>query len=120
VRSLLEIADKKTYQMAPGNIQEAIREASFDLQEGADMLLIKPGLPYLDVVSQMVDTFNVPILSYQVSGEYVSIKVAAKEGYISERHVFLESCLALKRAGSRAIVTYAALDLAEWLKDVPF
>ncbi len=117
VKKLNGPADKKTYQMAYTNAQEALHEAAFDVQEGTDMMIVKPGLPYLDIITKMASTYSTPILGYQVSGEYIMIKTAAKEGFLDEKSAFLETCVAFKRAGARAIITYAALEIAEWLRD---
>jgi porphobilinogen synthase len=107
--------DKKTYQMDPGNADEALREVALDLQEGADMVMVKPGMPYLDIVRRVKDTFRVPTFVYQVSGEYAMLKAAAANGWLDERTVALESLLAFKRAGADGILTYFALDAARWL-----
>jgi porphobilinogen synthase len=109
--------DKRTYQMDPGNRDEALREVAQDLAEGADMVMVKPGLPYLDIIRQVKDTFPVPVLAYQVSGEYAALQFAAAAGALDGRAVMLESLLALKRAGADAILTYGALAVAEWLRD---
>jgi porphobilinogen synthase len=107
--------DKKTYQMDPANSDEALREVGLDLQEGADMVMVKPGMPYLDIVRRVKDTFAVPTFVYQVSGEYAMLKAAAANGWLDERTVALESLLAFKRAGADGILTYFALDAARWL-----
>src|SRR5690606_12234946 len=108
--------DKKTYQMDPANAEEALREVALDIQEGADMVMVKPGLPYLDVLTKVKSTFSIPVLAYQVSGEYAQIKAAALQNWIDERAVVLESLLAFKRAGASAVVSYYALEAAAWLK----
>ncbi len=108
--------DKKTYQMDPANIEEALREVALDIQEGADMVMVKPGLPYLDVLAKVKATFSVPVLTYQVSGEYSMIKAASLQNWIDERSVVLESLLAFRRAGASAIISYYALEAAAWLK----
>lgn len=108
--------DKKTYQMDPANIEEALREVALDIQEGADMVMVKPGLPYLDVLTKVKSTFSIPVLAYQVSGEYAQIKAAALQNWIDEKAVVLESLLAFKRAGANAVVSYYALQAAAWLK----
>jgi porphobilinogen synthase len=108
--------DKKTYQMDPANSDEALREVALDLQEGADMVMVKPGMPYLDIVRRVKDTFRVPTFVYQVSGEYAMLKAAAANGWLDERTVALESLLAFKRAGADGVLTYFALDAARWLK----
>ncbi len=109
-------SDKKTYQMDPANSDEALREVGFDLQEGADMGMVKPGMPYLDLVRRVKDTFRVPTYVYQVSGEYAMIKAAAANGWLDERTVVLESLLAMRRAGADGILTYFSLDAARWMK----
>jgi porphobilinogen synthase len=108
--------DKKTYQMDPANTDEALREVALDLQEGADMVMVKPGMPYLDIVRRVKDTFAVPTFVYQVSGEYAMLKAAAANGWLDERTVALESLLAFKRAGADGVLTYFALDAARWLE----
>lgn len=113
----LGTADKSTYQMDPANAREALLEASLDVEEGADMVMVKPGLPYLDVIYRLKSSLNVPVLAYQVSGEYATLKAAAMAGWLDERQTFLESLIALKRAGADAILSYAAPDIARWLKE---
>ena len=108
---------KKTYQMDPANSDEALREVALDLQEGADMVMVKPGMPYLDIVRRVKDTFRVPTYVYQVSGEYSMLKAAAANGWLDERTVVLESLLAMRRAGADGILTYFSLDAARWLKE---
>ncbi len=107
--------DRKSYQMNPANVREALHEAELDVLEGADMLMVKPGMPYLDILTKLHDSFSLPIVAYQVSGEYSMIKAASAKGWIDEKAVALESLLAFKRAGAAAIITYFALDVAEWL-----
>jgi porphobilinogen synthase len=107
---------KHTYQMDPANSDEALWETWMDLDEGADMVMVKPGLPYLDVVRRVKDTFGVPTAVYQVSGEYAMLKAAAQQGWLDERACVLEALLAIKRAGADAILTYFALQAAEWLE----
>lgn len=109
-------ADKKSYQMDPANANEALLEVGLDWDEGADMVMVKPGLPYLDVLYRVKLRYARPTLVYQVSGEYAMIKAAALQGWLDERAVMLESLLAFKRAGADAILTYAALDVARWLQ----
>ena len=109
--------DKYTYQMDPGNSDEALWEVYLDLQEGADMVMVKPGLPYLDIVRRVKDTFGVPTAVYQVSGEYAMLKAAAAQGWLDERACVIETLVAFKRAGADAILTYFALTAAEWLRD---
>jgi porphobilinogen synthase len=108
--------DKYTYQMDPANSDEALWEVYLDLQEGADMVMVKPGLPYLDVLRRVKDTFGVPTAVYQVSGEYAMLKAAAGNGWLDERSCVVEALTAFKRAGADAILTYFALDAAAWLK----
>ena len=107
---------KKTYQMDPANGDEALREVALDLAEGADMVMVKPGMPYLDVVRRVKDEFKVPTFAYQVSGEYAMLKAAAQNGWLDERECVLESLLAFKRAGADGVLSYFALDAAAWLK----
>ncbi len=109
------IGDKRTYQMDPGNTNEALRETELDIQEGADMVMVKPGLPYLDIVRRIKDTFQVPTYAYQVSGEYAMIEAANANGWIDGERVMLESLLAFKRAGADGILTYFAPRVAELL-----
>ncbi len=104
--------DKKTYQMDPANSDEALREVALDIEEGADMVMVKPGLPYLDVVRRVKETFGVPTMVYQVSGEYAMLKAAAARGWLDNDMVMVESLLAFKRAGADAILTYAAPEAA--------
>ncbi|KAF0117359.1 MAG: porphobilinogen synthase [Rhodospirillaceae bacterium] len=108
--------DKKTYQMDPANGDEALREAALDLAEGADILMVKPGLPYLDIVRRVKETFAVPTFVYQVSGEYAMLKAAAQHGWLEENAVMLESFLGFRRAGADAIVSYAAVAVARLLQ----
>jgi porphobilinogen synthase len=104
--------DKKTYQMDPANTDEALREVAFDLAEGADMVMVKPGLPYLDIVRRVRESFAVPTLAYQVSGEYAMIRAAAAAGWLDYETILLETLLAFKRAGCDGVLTYGALDAA--------
>ena len=109
-------ADKKTYQMDPANTDEALQEVALDIQEGADMVMVKPGLPYLDVVRRVKETFGVPTYAYQVSGEYAMLQAAIQNGWLDGNQVILESLLAFKRAGADGILTYYALEAAKLLK----
>lgn len=109
--------NKYTYQMDPANSNEALHEVALDLQEGADMVMVKPGLPYLDIVRRVKDQFQVPTFLYHVSGEYAMIKAAAEKGWINEKAIVLESMLSAKRAGADAILTYFAKDIARWLAE---
>ena len=108
--------NKYTYQMDPANTDEALREVALDIEEGADMVMVKPGMPYLDIVRRVKDTFKVPTYAYQVSGEYAMLKAAAQNGWLNEEACMLESLLAFKRAGADGILTYFALDAARALK----
>jgi porphobilinogen synthase len=109
-------ADKKVYQMDPGNSNEALREVALDIAEGADMVMVKPGMPYLDIVRRVKDEFGVPTFAYQVSGEYAMLKAAAQNGWLAHDAVMMESLLAFKRAGADGILTYFARDAARLLK----
>jgi porphobilinogen synthase len=111
-------AGKHTYQMDPANSDEALREVALDLDEGADMVMIKPGMPYLDVIRRVKEHFGVPTVAYQVSGEYAMLKAAAANGWLDERACVLEALGGFKRAGADAILTYFALDAARWLADL--
>ncbi len=108
--------NKKAYQMDPGNSDEALREVALDLAEGADLVMVKPGMPYLDIVRRVKDQFQVPTFAYQVSGEYAMLKAAAQNGWLNHDAVMLESLLAFKRAGADGILTYFAIDAAKALK----
>ena len=110
-------SDKKTYQMDPGNSNEAIREVELDINEGADMVMIKPGLPYLDIISNVKQVFGVPTFAYHVSGEYAMLKAASQNKWIDEKSTVLETLLCFKRAGADAILTYYAKDAAKWIKE---
>ena len=112
--------DKKTYQMDPANSDEALREVALDIAEGADMVMVKPGLPYLDIVRRVKDAFRVPTFAYQVSGEYAMLKAAAQNGWIDHDAVMMESLLAFKRAGADGILTYSAIEAAQWLRQHQF
>ncbi len=116
----LGAGNKYTYQMDPANSDEALSEVAMDLSEGADIVMVKPGLPYLDIVRRTKAEFGVPTFVYQVSGEYAMLKAAAQNGWLDERAVVMEALLSIKRAGGDAILTYYALDVAKWLqgKDV--
>jgi porphobilinogen synthase len=109
-------ANKKVYQMDPGNSDEALREVGLDIAEGADMVMVKPGMPYLDIVRRVKDTFHVPTFAYQVSGEYAMLKAAAQNGWLDHDAVMMESLLAFKRAGADGVLTYFALEAARALK----
>jgi porphobilinogen synthase len=109
-------SNKKVYQMDPGNTDEALREVAMDIAEGADMVMVKPGMPYLDVVRRVKDEFRLPTFAYQVSGEYAMLKAAAQNGWLDHDAVMLESLLAFKRAGADGVLTYFALDAARKLR----
>jgi porphobilinogen synthase len=108
--------DKRTYQMDPANGDEALREVALDIAEGADMVMVKPGMPYLDIVRRVKDTFRVPTFAYQVSGEYAMLSAAAERGWLDRKKVVLESLLCFKRAGADGVLTYFAVEAAKWLK----
>jgi porphobilinogen synthase len=115
--SALGKADKATYQMDPANSDEALREVALDLEEGADMVMVKPGMPYLDIVRRVKDEFGVPVFAYQVSGEYAMLKAAFANGWLDERKCALEALTGFKRAGADGVLTYFALDAARWVKE---
>lgn len=108
-------ADKKTYQQDPANSDEALHEVALDIEEGADMVMVKPGMPYLDIIRRVKDAFKVPTFAYQVSGEYAMLKAAAQNGWLDHDQVMIESIMAFKRAGTDAILTYFAKDIARYL-----
>ncbi len=112
-----QFGDRKTYQMDPANRLEAVREAASDVEEGADFLIVKPGLAYLDIVRDVKNNFVLPVVAYNVSGEYAMVKAAALNGWIDERSVVLETLLGFKRAGADLIITYHAKDAAKWLEE---
>jgi len=114
---MLGKGNKYSYQMDPANSDEALREIQLDLQEGADMVMVKPGMPYLDIIRRVKDQFGVPTFAYQVSGEYAMLKAASINGWLDEKQVVMESLLAFKRAGSDAILTYYAKSVAQWLQE---
>ena len=109
--------NKYTYQMDPANSDEALREVQLDLDEGADMVMVKPGMPYLDIIRRAKDRYGVPTFAYQVSGEYAMLKAAAMNGWLDERACALEALTAIKRAGADGVLTYFALDAARWIKE---
>jgi porphobilinogen synthase len=111
-----QFGDRRSYQMDPANAREALREVALDLEEGADMVMVKPALPYLDVIRQVRDRFDVPVAAYNVSGEYAMVKAAARNGWIDEQRVVLEIMTSIQRAGASIVLTYHAKDLARWLK----
>lgn len=107
--------DRRGYQMDPANAREALREARLDVEEGADVILVKPAGPYLDIIRDVRDSVDVPVAAYQVSGEFAALKAAAERGWLDERGVMLEALLGIRRAGADMIITYAAIDAAHWL-----
>ena len=109
--------NKYTYQMDPANADEALREVALDIEQGADMVMVKPAMPYLDIVRRVKERFGMPTFAYQVSGEYAMLKAAAQNGWLDERACVLESLTGIRRAGADAILTYFALDAAQWLKE---
>lgn len=109
-------SDKASYQMDPANRLEALREVAADIREGADMVMVKPGMPYLDVVREVKDAFGMPTFAYQVSGEYAMLKAASQNGWLDHDKVMMEALLAFKRAGADGVLTYFAIDAAKWLK----
>jgi len=109
--------DKSTYPVAPTNSDEAVRVVGLDIDEGADFVMVKPALPYLDIVRRVKETYRVPVFAYQVGGEYAMLKAAAANGWLDERSTVLESLLGMKRAGASAILTYYAIDVARWLAE---
>ncbi|AXY67924.1 porphobilinogen synthase [Thermosynechococcus sichuanensis E542] len=111
-----KFGDKKTYQMDPANVREAVREVSLDIEEGADLVMVKPALAYMDVIAQLKQVSDVPVAAYNVSGEYAMVKAAARNGWIDEKKVVLETLLGFKRAGADVILTYHAKQVAQWLQ----
>jgi len=116
-QSAPQFGDRKTYQMDPRNVREAIRETELDIREGADIIMVKPAMPYLDIIYRVKQTFNLPLAAYNVSGEYSMIKAAAKNGWIDEKRIVMEVLTGIKRAGADIIITYFAPQVAEWLKE---
>ena len=114
-----QFGDRRSYQMDPANRREAFREAEQDVQEGADIIMVKPGLPYLDIVRDLRNEFDLPLAVYNVSGEYSMVKAAAQNDWIDEKRVVMETMLGFKRAGADLIITYHAKDVARWLKEAP-
>ncbi|WP_062356985.1 porphobilinogen synthase [Bacillus kwashiorkori] len=112
-----QFGDRKTYQMDPANRLEALREAQSDVEEGADMLIVKPGMPYLDIIRDVRNEFPIPIIAYNVSGEYSMVKAAAQNGWIDEEKIVMEMLIGMKRAGATMIITYFAKDVAKWLRN---
>lgn len=112
-----QFGDRRSYQMDPANGNEALREIALDIEEGADMVMVKPALPYLDVIRRAADEFNIPLAAYNVSGEYAMIKAACAQGWLDERRTVLELTTGIRRAGASIIITYWALELAKWLQE---
>jgi porphobilinogen synthase len=115
-QSTPQFGDRRSYQMDPGNVREALKEIAFDIEEGADLVMVKPALAYLDVIRAARERFDVPIAAYNVSGEYSMVKAAARNGWIDEKRIVLEIYTAILRAGASVVLTYHAKDLARWLK----
>jgi len=115
-QSAPQFGDRRSYQMDPANAREALKEVKLDLEEGADMVMIKPALAYLDVIRRVRDAFDVPVGAYNVSGEYAMVKAAAQKGWLDEQRVVLEILTGVQRAGAEIILTYHAKDVARWLK----
>jgi porphobilinogen synthase len=111
-----QFGDRRSYQMDPANAREALREVALDLEEGADMIMVKPAMPYLDVIRRVRETFDVPVAAYNVSGEYSMVKAAAQRGWLDEKRAVLEILTGIQRAGAGMILTYHAKDVARWLK----
>ena len=115
-QSAPQFGDRRSYQMDPGNVREALKEVAMDLDEGADMVMVKPALPYLDVIRAVRERFDVPVGAYNVSGEYAMVKAAAQRGWLDEKRTVLELLTGIQRAGADLILTYHAKDAAKWLK----
>jgi porphobilinogen synthase len=115
-QSAPQSGDRRSYQMDPGNAREALKEVALDLEEGADMVMVKPALPYLDIIRIVRDHFDVPVAAYNVSGEYAMVKAAAQRDWVEEKRVVLEILTGIQRAGADIILTYHAKDVARWLK----
>jgi porphobilinogen synthase len=115
-QSAPQFGDRRSYQMDPANAREALKEVALDLDEGADMVMVKPALPYLDIIRQVRERFDVPVAAYNVSGEYAMVKAAAQKGWLDEQRVVLEILTGIQRAGAGIILTYHAKDVARWLK----
>ena len=114
-QSAPQFGDRRSYQMDPANAREALREVALDLEEGADIVMVKPALPYLDVIRMVRDNFAAPVAAYNVSGEYAMVKAAARNGWLDERRVVMEILTGIQRAGADIILTYHAKDVARWL-----
>ena len=115
-QSTPQFGDRRSYQMDPANAREALREVALDLAEGADIVMVKPALPYLDVIARVRERFDVPVAAYNVSAEYSMVKAAAGNGWIDEQRIVLEIMTSIQRAGASTILTYHAKDVARWLK----
>jgi porphobilinogen synthase len=115
-QSAPQFGDRRSYQMDPANAREALKEVALDLEEGADMVMVKPALPYLDIIQRVRENFDVPVAAYNVSGEFAMVKAAARNGWIDEQRVVLEIITAIQRAGASMVLTYHAKDVARWLK----
>jgi porphobilinogen synthase len=115
-QSAPQFGDRRSYQMDPANAREALREVALDLEEGADMIMVKPALPYLDIIQRVREGFDVPVAAYNVSGEFAMVKAAARNGWIDEQRVVLEIMTSIQRAGAEIVLTYHAKDVARWLK----
>jgi len=115
-QSAPQFGDRRSYQMDPANVREALKEVELDLEEGADMVMVKPALAYLDVIRRVRDAFDVPVGAYNVSGEYAMVKAAAQKGWLDEQRVVLEIVTGIQRAGAEIILTYHAKDVARWLQ----
>jgi porphobilinogen synthase len=115
-KAALGKGSKHSYQMDSANGHESLKEIALDIDEGADMVMVKPGLPYLDIINRASTQFSTPVFAYNVSGEYAMIKAASQNGWIDEKSIVLETLLSFKRAGARAILTYHAVDAAKWLR----
>ncbi|MFZ3244774.1 MAG: porphobilinogen synthase, partial [Candidatus Acidiferrales bacterium] len=115
-QSAPQFGDRASYQMDPANAREALKEVALDLEEGADIIMVKPALPYLDIIHRVREAFDVPVAAYNVSGEYAMVKAAAQNGWIDEKRVALEIFTSIQRAGASVVLTYHAKDLARWLK----
>jgi porphobilinogen synthase len=111
-----QFGDRRSYQMDPANREEALREVQLDIEEGADIVMVKPALAYLDIIREVKDRFHYPVACYNVSGEYAMVKAAAQKGWIDEQKVVIEFLTGMRRAGADLIITYWAKDVAEWLK----
>jgi porphobilinogen synthase len=115
-QSAPQFGDRRSYQMDPANAREALKEVRMDLEEGADMVMVKPALAYLDVIHRVRDQFDIPVAAYNVSGEYSMVKAAAQNGWLDEKRVVLEMLTGIRRAGADILLTYHAKDVARWLK----